>query len=128
MPEAYLGITVSGFPNMFVLYGPNTNLGHNTITFMLERQVEYTVKALRAMSERSLKAIDVKRSVQERFNRDLQSALAKTTWADPHCRSWYKTADGRITQNWGSHTRDYAAATAKVNLDDYATQMPTAAE
>jgi cation diffusion facilitator CzcD-associated flavoprotein CzcO len=128
VPEAYLGITVSGFPNMFVLYGPNTNLGHNTITFMLERQVEYAVKALQAMEEKSLKALDVKRAVQERFNRDLQAALAKTTWADPHCRSWYKTADGRVTQNWGSHTRDYAAATANVDLDDYATQVPAAAE
>jgi len=108
-PEAYLGISVAGFPNMFALYGPNTNLGHNTITFMLERQVEYAVKALQAMEAKSLAAIEVKKSVQERFNRDLQSALAKTTWADPHCRSWYKNAHGRITQNWSSHTRDSAA-------------------
>ena len=127
-PEAYLGIAAAGFPNLFMLYGPNTNLGHNTITFMLERQVEYTVKALQAMAERSLAAIEVKKTVQDRFNRDLQAALAKTTWADPHCRSWYKNADGRITQNWSSHTRDYAAATANVNLDDYATHVPAAAE
>jgi cation diffusion facilitator CzcD-associated flavoprotein CzcO len=127
-PQAYLGITAAGFPNLFMLYGPNTNLGHNTITFMLERQVEYTVKALQAMTERNLAAIEVKRSVQDRFNRDLQAALAKTTWADPHCRSWYKTPDGRITQNWSSHTRDYAAATANVNLDDFTTHVPLAAE
>jgi cation diffusion facilitator CzcD-associated flavoprotein CzcO len=127
-PEAYLGITAANFPNLFMLYGPNTNLGHNTITFMLERQVEYTVKALQAMEAKNLAVMEVKKSVQERFNRDLQAALAKTTWADPHCRSWYKNADGRITQNWSSHTRDYAAATANVNLDDYATQMPQAAE
>ena len=119
-PQAYLGITVAKFPNMFVLYGPNTNLGHNSITFMLERQVEYAVKAVQAMHARNLAAVEVKQAAQERFNRDLQTALAKTTWADPHCRSWYKNAQGHITQNWSSHTRDYAAATAEVKWDDYA--------
>lgn len=118
-PEAYLGITTSGFPNMFMLYGPNTNLGHNTITFMIERQVEYAVKALEAMEARGAASMDVTKAAQDRFNRELQASLAKTTWADPGCNSWYKTADGRITQNWGSHTRDYAKATATVALDDY---------
>ena len=118
-PEAYLGITTATCPNMFILYGPNTNLGHNTITFMLERQVEYTVQALRTMHERGLTAMEVTRAAQDCFNRDLQIALAKTTWADPGCRSWYKTADGRITQNWSSHTRDYAAATKQVRWEDY---------
>jgi cation diffusion facilitator CzcD-associated flavoprotein CzcO len=118
-PEAYLGITASGFPNMFMLYGPNTNLGHNAITFMLERQVEYAVRALRAMQDRGATSMEVTRAAQHRFNRDLQTTLANTTWADPGCRSWYKTADGRITQNWSSHTRDYAAATAEVRFADY---------
>lgn len=119
-PQAYLGISVAKFPNMFVLYGPNTNLGHNSITFMLERQVEYTVKALLEMKARNLTAMEVSQQAQERFNRELQEALSKTTWADPHCRSWYKTAQGHITQNWSSHTRDYAAATEKVKWEDYA--------
>lgn len=118
-PEAYLGITTTQFPNMFILYGPNTNLGHNAITFMLERQVEYIVKMLAAMQERNLAAIEVTQAAEDYFNQQLQAALAKTTWADPGCRSWYKTADGRITQNWSSHTRDYAKATAEVNWEDY---------
>lgn len=119
-PQAYLGISVAKFPNMFVLYGPNTNLGHNSITFMLERQVEYTVKAVSEMKVRNVAAMEVTQQAQERFNRGLQEALSKTTWADPHCRSWYKNAQGHITQNWSSHTRDYAAATAKVKWEDYA--------
>ena len=118
-PQAYLGISVAKFPNMFVLYGPNTNLGHNSITFMLERQVEYTVKAISEMKVRNIAAMEVTQLAQERFNRELQQALSKTTWADPHCRSWYKNAQGHITQNWSSHTRDYAAATEKVKWDDY---------
>ncbi len=119
-PEAYLGLTVTGFPNMFMLYGPNTNLGHNTITFMIEQQVGYTVQALKLMEEKGFTSIEVTAEAQTRFNDELQAQLARTTWADPGCNSWYKTADGRITQNWGSHTRDYAAATAEVKLGDYA--------
>ena len=120
MPQAYLGITTANFPNLFILYGPNTNLGHNSITFMLERQVEYVVKAVSAMQARNLAAIEVTKPAQDRFNRELQTALGKTTWADQHCRSWYKNAKGHITQNWGSHTRDYAKATEQVKWDDYA--------
>ena len=118
-PEAYVGITVADFPNLFVLYGPNTNLGHNAITFMLERQVEYMVQALGKMDEKSVSAITPTRQAQDRWNSELQEQLKKTVWADASCNSWYKTADGRITQNWSSHTRDYAKAVADVKLDDY---------
>ena len=118
-PEAYLGITVSGFPNLFMLYGPNTNLGHNSITFMLERQSEYITQALVEMRRRGLNAIEPSREAQDRFNRELQEALAHTAWADPGCNSWYKTAEGHITQNWSSHTRDYAEATKMVHFEDY---------
>jgi cation diffusion facilitator CzcD-associated flavoprotein CzcO len=118
-PQAYLGITVAGFPNFFMIYGPNTNLGHNSITFMIERQCEYIVQALTECSRRGLAAMEPSRAAQDRFNAELQQALARTTWADPRCSSWYKTAGGQITQNWSSHTRDYAAATKTVNFDDY---------
>jgi hypothetical protein len=118
-PNAYLGITSAQFPNMFVLYGPNTNLGHNSITFMLERQAEYLVQALSTLRERNLAAMDVKQSAQDAFNEELQAALGKTTWADPSCHSWYKNAQGHITQNWSSNTRAYAALTAHVQWDDY---------
>lgn len=118
-PESYLGITTHGFPNLFMLYGPNTNLGHNSITFMIEQQVRYLVEALTTMEAQGLAAIAPTQAAQARFNADLQAQLAKTVWADPSCNSWYKTADGRLTQNWGSHCRDYAQATARVKLEDY---------
>jgi cation diffusion facilitator CzcD-associated flavoprotein CzcO len=118
-PEAYLGIAAAGFPNLFMLYGPNTNLGHNSITFMLERQSEYIAQAMVEMRKRGLRMIEPSRAAQDRYNREIQAALAKTTWADPVCSSWYKNAAGRITQNWSSHTRDYAAATKVVDFDDY---------
>ena len=118
-PEAYLGITVANFPNLFLIYGPNTNLGHNTITFMIERQAEYVVQCMKAMQTRGLSAIEVTKAAQDRFNHELQERLAKSTWADPKCNSWYKTADGRITQNWGGDTREYRQATQSVTWSDY---------
>ncbi len=118
-PEAYLGITVADFPNLFVLYGPNTNLGHTSITIMLESQVDYTVRALQALDSLGARALAPTQAAQTRFNEELQAALARTVWADPDCLSWYKTGDGRITQNWSSHTRAYRQATASVRLQDY---------
>ena len=118
-PEAYLGITIAGFPNLFVLYGPNTNLGHNSITFMLERQVEYMMAALEKLDAAGKTAMAPKRAAQDAFNARLQDELKKTVWADPHCASWYKNEKGLITQNWSSHTRDYARTVGEVKLEDY---------
>ncbi|MEM8615917.1 MAG: NAD(P)/FAD-dependent oxidoreductase [Pseudomonadota bacterium] len=118
-PEAYLGITVADFPNLFVLYGPNTNLGHNSITFMLERQVEYVVKALDGLDRAGASALVPTRDAQTRFNAQVQADLDRTVWADPACNSWYKNAQGKITQNWSSNTKDYAKAVAEVKIEDY---------
>ena len=118
-PKAYLGLSVSHFPNMFILYGPNTNLGHNSITSMLEHQVAYAVKALSGLKERSKQSMDVTSAALARFNAQLQEDLARTTWADPRCHSWYKNDKGHITQNWSSHVRGYGQATSAVAWDDY---------
>jgi cation diffusion facilitator CzcD-associated flavoprotein CzcO len=93
--EAHLGLTVSGFPNFFMLYGPNTNLGHNSIIFMIEAQVRYTVQCIQALAQRRLRYLDVKPEVQARYNMELQQALSNTAWA-AGCKSWYKTAAGKM--------------------------------
>lgn len=118
-PEAYLGITVAGFPNLFMLYGPNTNLGHGTITRMLQHEVDYTVKALLALDEQGAKAMVPTTEAQNCFNHQLQKVLSKRVWSDPNCTSWYKNSDGRITQNWSNHIRAYGDATSTVKLADY---------
>ena len=117
-PEAYLGTLVHGFPNMFVIYGPNTNLGHNSITYMMEAQVRYMIDALRMIDREKADAIEVTAQSQARFNGALQEQLAATVWADPRCRSWYKTADGRNPQNWGGDAQSFAAATKEVRRED----------
>jgi cation diffusion facilitator CzcD-associated flavoprotein CzcO len=104
--EAYLGIAAAGFPNLFMLYGPNTNLGHNSILFMIECQVSYVVRCLRELARRDLAWLDVRADVQERYNRELQERLRKTAWA-AGCTSWYKTEAGKITNNWSGFTLDY---------------------
>lgn len=110
-PEAYLGIMAAGFPNMFMLYGPNTNLGHNSISFMIERQVGYMLKTLEALEQEGARAATVTAEGQRRFNDRIAAALSRTVWADPHCHSWYKAANGRVYQNWAGNCGDYARET-----------------
>jgi cation diffusion facilitator CzcD-associated flavoprotein CzcO len=118
--RAYLGVTVTGFPNFFMLYGPNTNLGHNSILVMIEAQVGYILDALAQMKARGVRRIDVKRDVLEAYNRTLQQDLARSVWATTGA-SWYKLADGTITNNWPHSTIRYQRLLRRVRLEDYDT-------
>jgi cation diffusion facilitator CzcD-associated flavoprotein CzcO len=118
--HAYLGVTVSGFPNLFMLYGPNTNLGHNSILVMIEAQVGYIIDAIRQMDARGARRLDVKREVMEEYNRDLQRDLAKSVWAADK-QSWYKLADGTITNNWPHSTIRYRKLLRRADLAVYDT-------
>jgi len=120
MPKAYLGVTVADFPNYFMLYGPNTNLGHNSITSMMEAQMGYIMRVLDVLDKEGAKALSPSQSAQEAFNAQLQADLDRTVWGDPACgASWYKTEDGIITQNWSGTVTQYQAALAEVKRDDY---------
>lgn len=124
--EAHLGITVAGFPNLFLLYGPNTNLGHNSILFMIESQVHYIVQCLRELDRRSAAWIDVRRPAMLRSNAELQQALAKTSWS-AGCGSWYKTASGKITNNWKGFTTEYWWRTRRPDFADFELRPSAAA-
>jgi len=118
-PEAYQGITVAGFPNFFMLYGPNTNLGHGCITNMLELEVGYTLQALQSLEGQGAKALSPTLAAQTRFNQQLQEDLSQRVWADPQCTSWYKNAEGKITQNWSDNINTYAEGVSSLVLSDY---------
>jgi cation diffusion facilitator CzcD-associated flavoprotein CzcO len=118
--EAHLGITVAGFPNLFVLYGPNTNLGHNSIVFMLERQIAYASTLIRRMIEDGWGAVEVRREAQDASNSRLRRRLDRTVWA-ASCHSWYKTASGKITNNWSGPTVAYWWRTRRPDLAEFAT-------
>jgi len=115
--EAHRGVLVSGFPNLFLLYGPNTNLGHSSILFMIECQVRYVLGCLDQLARRGARWVDVKREAMAHYNEELQQALTRMTWA-ADCHNWYKTDDGKITNNWSGRTTAYWWRTRKPALDE----------
>jgi cation diffusion facilitator CzcD-associated flavoprotein CzcO len=117
--HAYLGITVAGFPNFFMMYGPNTNLGHNSIIFMIECQARYIMGCVGELTARDVRYMDLRRDVMDAYNARLQDELRATVWAATD-NSWYKTADGTITNNWSGSTVRYWWKTRKVDFDLYA--------
>ena len=116
--QAYLGITVSGFPNFFMLYGPNTNLGGNSIIYMLEGQIGYVLGAIQALEAERLAWLDVRPEVQDAFNSWVQSASRTSVW-ESGCHSWYTTASGRNTNNWPDHTFLYRYRVRHFDLAAY---------
>ena len=118
--EAHLGITVAGFPNLFVLYGPNTNLGHNSIVFMLERQIAYGLTWIRRLIDDDAATVEVRAEAQASSNARLQRHLERTVWA-ASCHSWYKTASGKITNNWSGPTIAYWWRTRRPDRADFVT-------
>ncbi|KAL2867629.1 sulfatase domain protein [Aspergillus lucknowensis] len=120
---AYYGVTVEDMPNFGLLYGPNTNLGHNSIILMIEAQSRYLAALLDPVirgkeSGRSI-AFQLRTEIVQEFNRDLQEWLAKSTFADPSCKSWYKTTSGRITNNWPGTVVEYQKGLSEVRWSDY---------
>jgi cation diffusion facilitator CzcD-associated flavoprotein CzcO len=116
--EAYLGITVSGFPNLFILYGPNTNLGHSSIVYMLESQTDYVLGAIRHVGMYGRAWVNVRPDVQEKYSQEVQQRLGDTVW-EAGCTSWYRTADGRNTNNWPTYTVDYRRRTRFFDPGNY---------
>jgi len=116
--EAYYGITVSGYPNMFQLVGPNTGLGHNSILFMIECQVNYILQCLTLLEDRGEDYLDVKPEAQRDFNEDVQERLKGTTWTSG-CTSWYQQETGKNFALWPGSTWRYWLQTRKVRTQDY---------
>ncbi len=119
--EAYKGICVSGFPNLFILYGPNTNLAHSSIVFMLESQIRYVLKCIQALDDPDLLYLNVRADRQRNYSDRIQQQLKNSVW-EAGCTSWYKTASGKNTNNWPGFTFSYRLMTSKLDLQDYERQ------
>jgi 4-hydroxyacetophenone monooxygenase len=118
--RAYLGITTPGFPNFFMIYGPNTNIVVNgSIIFFSESAVRYIVGCLRLLVETGAKAMEVKKDVHDAFNVKVDEANKGWAWGSPNVTSWYKNAFGRVSQNWPFGLIDYWRATLAPNPDDF---------
>jgi cation diffusion facilitator CzcD-associated flavoprotein CzcO len=124
-PHAYLGMTVSGFPNLFAFYGPNTNQGGNSIILILEAQADYVCSALAAMDEAGIAAIDVRSEVLEEWDRHLTEAMAGTVWATG-CASYFIGPSGRVVTQMPHTSAWYAERTASIDLADYSVVAPAA--
>ena len=116
--EAYLGIAVSGFPNFFMMYGPNTN-GPTSIIYMLENQARYIVSAINCLGRNGVRTIDLRAEVQRRFNANIQRRLNAGVHTDADCFSYFRTASGKVTTNWPGYLLEYRWRTAFLRRRDY---------
>ncbi|GAA1140376.1 NAD(P)/FAD-dependent oxidoreductase [Nocardioides aquiterrae] len=118
---AYKGTTVPGFPNLFVLVGPNTGQGHTSMVFIIEAQVAYLRDAIRAMRERGLRAVEPRERAFRRWNANLQRRMKRTVWTTGGCQSWYLDEHGRNTTLWPKATFTFRRNLARFDIDAYDT-------
>jgi 4-hydroxyacetophenone monooxygenase len=123
--RAYLGITTPGFPNMFMIYGPNTNLVVNgSIILFSECAVRYILGCLELIAESGSPTLEVRRDVHDAYNARVDAANARMAWGVPQVSSWYKNATGRVSQNWPFPLVDYWNATISPQPNDFLMQPP----
>ncbi len=122
--EAHRGTTVAGFPNLFLLLGPNTALGHSSVVFMIEAQIHYVMQALKALQGFGARALEVRRAAQARYNAELQAQLDTTVWNQGGCRAWYRNADGKNFTLWPTHTFTFKKQLSRFDAESYALRAP----
>lgn len=129
---AYKGTTVPGFPNLFMLVGPNTGQGHTSMVFIIEAQVAYLRDAVRTLRERGWAAVEPRRRAFERWNANLQRRMKRTVWTRGGCDSWYLDEHGRNTTLWPKSTFTFRRELARFDPDAYdvrrAADVPTPQE
>ena len=118
--KAYLGMSVPGFPNFFMLYGPNTNLGHNSIVYMLESQIAHIMVCRERLQRAKALTIEVNEGRYTQFTDAVQARLATSIWAG--CRSWYVDDSGHNSASWPGFTLSYRWLTRHIPADAYRTQ------
>jgi 4-hydroxyacetophenone monooxygenase len=118
--RAYLGMTVPGFPNLFMMYGPNTNIVVNgSIIFFSECDIRYIMGCIELLLRSGDATLEPKESVHEAFNRKIDEGNKAMAWGVPGVSSWYKSASGRVSQNWPFALVDYWEATRAPNPADF---------
>jgi cation diffusion facilitator CzcD-associated flavoprotein CzcO len=125
-PSAYLGTSIAGFPNLFMIVGPNTGLGHNSMVTMIESQLEHVLDALARLDATGQTVAEVRAEVQSGYNIELQRRLARSVWATGGCSSWYQMKRpghaGRISTLWPGSTLEFRRRTRRFAADDYVTR------
>jgi cyclohexanone monooxygenase len=119
-PQAYRGSTVTGFPNFFLVLGPNIGIGHNSAFIVIEAQLDYALSALREMRKRRLVRVDVRPEVQAAYNELVQRELQGTVWNTGGCSSYYLDANGRNSTGFPWSTIEMRRLLARFDTDRYA--------
>ena len=117
--EAYAGSTVAGFPNLFLMIGPNSTLAHNSMIYMIESHINYIASALAFMGRPGVRVVEVKPAVQRRYNDRLQARLEHSVWVEGGCASWYLDHRGRNTTLWPDHTWKFRRLTRRFHPGEY---------
>jgi len=123
-PTAYKGAAVAGYPNLFFLVGPNTGLGHNSIVFMIESQIEYVAGALKAMRRRGARVVHVRPEAQAAYNAMLDRMTEGTVWVSGGCSSYYIDRNGRNSTIWPTFTWPFRQRTREFDEAAYALATP----
>jgi len=116
---AYKGTTVPEFPNLFLIVGPNTGLGHSSMVFMIESQVAYIRDAIRTLRTHAYGAVEVREDVTTAFNTSLQARMRRTVWSTGGCQSWYLDEHGRNTTLWPRSTVDFRRRLSSFDVEAY---------
>ena len=116
-PQAHLGLSVAGFPNLFLMLGPNTATGHTSTLLFIEPGVRWALQAMAELRRRNQRWLDLKPEVMQAFNDALQARLATSVWSG--CRSWYRADSGRNIAIWPGFTREYVRAVQAQRFDDF---------
>jgi cation diffusion facilitator CzcD-associated flavoprotein CzcO len=126
--SAYKGTTVHGFPNLFMIVGPNTGQGHTSMVFIIESQVAYLRDAVREMRRHRYGAVEPRATAQQRWNSSLQRRMRRTVWSSGGCSSWYLDAHGRNTTLWPRSTVTFRRALASFDSGAYDVEAEPAAD
>ena len=114
---AYKGMTVSGFPNWFIMMGPNTGPGHTSVLVYTEAQIAHAIQAIQKLQSEGLKLMDIRRDVQDRYNAGIQKRMKRMVWSG--CNSWYLNADGSNHSLYPGFAAEYVLRARKLNPNDY---------
>ncbi|GAC1609409.1 MAG: hypothetical protein NVS3B3_15930 [Aquirhabdus sp.] len=116
--QAYKSINVSGFPNLFFTFGPNSGPGHNSALVYMESQIDYAVRVIKTIVDKDIKMLDVKTGVQAKYNKEIQKRLSKTNW-NSGCKSWYLTEDGFNSTMYPGFATQFQNQMKSFDLNDY---------
>ncbi|MGK8522350.1 flavin-containing monooxygenase [Nocardia asteroides] len=117
--QGYKGASIANFPNMFFLLGPNVGLGHTSMVYMIESQINYVADALATIDRLDLRTVEVRRDVQDAYNKDLQAKLAGSVWLTGGCSSWYLDKHGNNTTLWPDFTFQFRRLTRTFDVAAY---------